>query len=320
VRIVIEDVKSDPAFAPYSALAAAAGFRAVQCTPLLDSDGKPVGMFSTHFPRPHRPSPLELVQFDLYAHQTAQFIERVKNEVRLQRLTRALLVSQEEAQRATARELHDVFSQELVAIAMEITSMKQDGRTKAGETGRFQALAQQISDLATRIHQTSRRLHPAVLDDLGLTPALRQECESFQQTSGIATEFSPVHIPPDIPGDVALCLYRVAQEALRNISKHAAESDMVVVSLTGGGDAITLTVRDKGDGFELDHALRKGGLGLISMDERVRAENGVLTVQSTPGEGTTVTAFIPLHDAQPEGPPRIEESEAEKSKAENAKA
>jgi two-component system, NarL family, sensor kinase len=97
-----------------------------------------------------------------------------------------------------------------------------------------------------------------------------------------------------IPKDAALCLYRVAQESLRNISKHAADAKDVAISLTGDSDRITLEVRDSGRGFESDEALRKGGLGFITMEERLRLVHGELKVRSEPGTGTVITAFVPL--------------------------
>jgi signal transduction histidine kinase len=164
-------------------------------------------------------------------------------------------------------------------------------------------IGEKIAHLAEAIHGTSRRLHPAILDDLGLETALREECRTFQQNFKIPVEFTAENVPASIPKEVSLCLYRVAQEGLRNIGKHSAEAAQVRVLLMGGAekrgtqkrrDAITLRIEDTGDGFDLDQALRKGGLGLISMEERVRLVGGELKVQSQPGQGTTVTAFVPL--------------------------
>lgn len=303
-RIIVEDVELDPEYAPHRAVAAAAGYRAVQSTPLNDENGTPIGMFSTHFRKPHRPSDLELVRFDLYASQAAQFIQRLRSDAQLQKLTRALLMSQEEGNRQIARELHDVFSQELVAIGMELSSLKKDSKPEAKQAARLSELSQKLTELAKRLHQTSRNLHPAVLEELGLEPALRQECDSFQSASGIPTDFATGNVPAQIPLEMALCLYRVAQEALRNIQKHTQNTDQVWVSLMGSPGGITLVVRDRGNGFELDTALRKGGLGLISMEERVRAENGRFTVQSELGKGTTVTACLPLQTTQAENAAR----------------
>jgi GAF domain-containing protein len=123
-------VKLDLAFAPHLATAAAAGYRAVQSTPLLGSDGTLLGMFSTHFRQPHRPSEEELARFDLYANQAAQFIQRITAEERLRRLSGALMETQESGNREIARELHDFFSQELVGIGLELKSLKNGARSE----------------------------------------------------------------------------------------------------------------------------------------------------------------------------------------------
>lgn len=236
--------------------------------------------------------------------------ERKKNERtlleykdHLQKLTGTLLSAQETGNREVARELHDVFSQELAAVGMEISSLKEDAKSGADLAGRLSELGKKITRLAADIHRTSRELHPAILEELGLEPALREECESFHQRSGIPVQFAAEGVPAGLPNDVALCLYRIAQESLRNIHKHAADADAVRVSLTGSPEGVTLRVEDTGDGFDLDEARAKGGLGLISMEERVRLVNGKLTVQSQPGKGTTVIAVVPLKNVPLEEKP-----------------
>jgi PAS domain S-box-containing protein len=235
--------------------------------------------------------------------------ERKKNEQaledyqqQLQRLTASLIAAQESGNRELARELHDVFSQELAAVGMEISSLKEQARSGGELAERLSDLGKKISRLAREMHRTSRELHPAILEELGLEPALRQECEAFQERSGIPTRFTAAHVPAGLAKEVATCLYRVAQESLRNIAKHASGAQAVRGSLSGGSEGITLRIEDTGDGFDLDEALKKGGLGLISMEERIRLVNGKLTIQSQPDKGTKVTAFVPFrkeskHDA-----------------------
>ena len=297
-RIILEDVNKDAEFATHRAAAAAAGYRAVQSTPLFGADGKPIGIFSTHFREPHRPTEQEMRWLDLYTHRAALFIERVRTEEQLQRVTQAVLQAQEEGNREIARELHDVFSQDLAALGMKMTALRNDLRFEADQEARFTEIRQEIAELAKRIHQTSRALHPTVVEDLGLEAGLRQGCESFQETYGMAAEFAANGVPAGISLDTAMCLYRVAQESLRNVYKHAGKTAKVWVSLSGNRDGVTLIVKDQGGGFEFDGVFGKGGLGLISMEERVRAVGGTLEVQSKPGAGTTVTAFVPLVDGR----------------------
>jgi signal transduction histidine kinase len=143
----------------------------------------------------------------------------------------------------------------------------------------------------------SRRLHPAVLDELGLAAALREECVAFSAQAAIPCGVESSGVPRSLPEDVSLCLYRVAQESLRNIAKHA-QASKVRVSLSGSKDGITLRVEDTGNGFDPKEVKGKGGLGLISMEERVRLLNGKFAIQSHPGKGTRVEVLVPLRRKQ----------------------
>ena len=111
-------------------------------------------------------------------------------------------------------------------------------------------------------------------------------------------EFTSGKVPSPLSGDVSLCLYRVAQESFRNIGKYA-QADEVTVDLSGSRGAIVLTIDDLGDGFELEEGRGKGGLGLVSMEERVRLVNGTFSIQSRPGEGTRVEVSVPLQPGRP---------------------
>jgi len=217
----------------------------------------------------------------------------------LQKLTAGLLAAQERQSQEIARELHDGFSQELVAIGLELHSLKTKAKPRSDIARRVSEIGAVVGRLATDIYNLSRQLHPAIVEELGLEPALRQECQYFQEHFGISTHFTANHIPAQLSEDVCLCLYRVAQESLQNIGKHAAEAHRVCVSLSGSPREAVLVVKDTGAGFKLDLAMKKGGLGLISMDERVRLVRGKLTIQSEPGKGTIVTAVVPIDGKQP---------------------
>jgi PAS domain S-box-containing protein len=231
----------------------------------------------------------------------------------LQRLTAGLLTAQESESRELARELHDVISQELAVVAMEISSLRQNAKPEIAL--RLSEIGNRVGRLAKEIHQTSRQLHPTVLEELGLEPALRQECQAFQERSGILTRFAAKSIPAGLSKDAGLCLYRVAQECLRNVGKHAADARAVRVSLEGGPQGVTLVVKDTGGGFERGRALKKGGLGLISMEERVRLVEGTLTIRSAPSKGTTVNVFVPTKE--PDRSERLSERQVQAGRQAN---
>ena len=151
--------------------------------------------------------------------------------------------------------------------------------------------------LSESVHSLSRQLHPSILDDLGLTDALRSECLSVHKRDGISVKYYPQDVPTDLPRDVALCVYRVAQESLRNVARHA-RSARASVRLIATGRELVLCVRDRGIGFDVA-ARREGGLGLESMRERARLIRARLSVRSRPGEGTKVILRVPLQRRQP---------------------
>jgi PAS domain S-box-containing protein len=300
-RVIIEDVETDPDFDLHRHVAASSGFRAVQSTPLFSRRGEPLGMMSTHFRQPHRPSEHALRFTDLYAAHAAEMIERSQGETavllyqqELQALTAKLIEAQEMESKYLARELHDDFSQKLAVLGMEMADLAHRTAGSSEELGsRLLEFTEQIGNLAKDIHRISRQLHPAILDDLGLAAALKNECAAFSEQYGIPTEFDPDDIPQAVPDDISLCLYRVAQECLRNVGKHAHVTE-ARVALSGGLDEIAMEIADVGNGFDPEKVGGKGGLGLISMEERVRLVKGTFSIRSQPGTGTQVTVRVPL--------------------------
>ncbi|HEY7334746.1 MAG TPA: chemotaxis protein CheB [Bryobacteraceae bacterium] len=216
----------------------------------------------------------------------------VRYQTELRNLTARLLGMQETGNRELARELHDDLSQKLAALGMEISTLLQPAKAPNEFAERVQALGARVNGLAEEVHALSRRLHPAILDELGLRAAVKEECIGFSSQTGVPVQFESRELPAHIPDSVSLCLCRVAQESLRNIAKHAGAAE-VRVEIWGAKDGIHLRVVDSGRGFNLDEAKGKG-LGLISMEERVRLENGNFAILSTPGHGAAVEVFVPL--------------------------
>jgi signal transduction histidine kinase len=212
---------------------------------------------------------------------------------RLQELTAGLLNAQENASRALARDLHDVFSQELSVLATQIFILQKESKSNDELASRLSELGARSVRLAHNLHRTSRELHPTILEDLGLKAALAEECDTFQERSRIRTQFTAENIPAELPAGVSVCLYRVVQESLRNIGKHAANCNAVRV-IVSGSQGVTLRIEDNGEGFNLEDAHKKGGLGLISIEERVRLVNGSLSIHSEPGKGSTLEVVVPI--------------------------
>lgn len=222
--------------------------------------------------------------------------DRRRAEELAQAVTGRLLTVQEEERARLARELHDDITQRLARLAIDV------GRCELGTADQTPAeTAREVREglvrLSEDVHALSYRLHPAVLEELGLAEALRTEADRFRRRENLRVELSLAGIPDQVPDPAALGLFRIAQEALRNVSRHAGAS-RVQLSLRGLDDGLQLAVSDDGRGFDPAVAGAGRTLGLASMRERIHLLGGELEIESQPGQGTTVLAWAPLN-----GPP-----------------
>ncbi len=216
-----------------------------------------------------------------------------QSEKDLRTLAGRLIYAQEDERRRLARELHDDLSQRLAMLAIDAEDLQQGlGAYPEPLQKQLRNIQDQVVEIAKDVHDLSRRLHPSILETLGLANAIRSECRSFTQREGITAHFDAQPIPAHIRKEVTLCIYRIVQEGLRNIAKHARAKE-AHVSLSAEGDAICLSIRDDGIGFDPGLSRGRGGLGLASMDERVRLIQGSVTINSKPGAGTAITVRIP---------------------------
>jgi two-component system sensor histidine kinase UhpB len=205
------------------------------------------------------------------------------------------LISAQEGERARiARELHDDCNQRLAAMAIAIDNLRRGGlNSKTATAQALEDLQRRVITLSQNLREISHDLHPGVLQHAGLVMALRGSCAEVSGVHDLKVDFDA---PPDLdplPADMALCLYRVTQEALHNIVRHSGARN-AHVTVARRFDEIVLTVTDDGRGFVRG---RTNGLGLLSIDERVRLLNGTVSLQSAPGRGTTLSATIPVADA-----------------------
>jgi two-component system NarL family sensor kinase len=234
------------------------------------------------------------------SHANARLGRQIAKRKELQEarteLLHRLVRAQEEEHRRIARELHDDLTQRLAVLAIDVGKIEQLPGCPGDIGKRACSIREELAALSESVHSLSRQLHPSILDDLGLVDALRSECLSLDRRDGISVEYTAEHVPTDLPRHVALCVYRVAQEALRNVARHAA-SPRASVRLVADKRELVLRVRDRGVGFEVGMQC-KTGLGLESMRERARLIHARLTVRSQPGSGTQITLRVPLHRSQ----------------------
>jgi two-component system, NarL family, sensor histidine kinase DevS len=202
-----------------------------------------------------------------------------------------VVAAQELERRRLARELHDETGQALTSILLGLRGIEdapneESVRTAVGEVReRVRATLQDVRRLAVE-------LRPSALDDFGLVPALERLLDGFAERTGIAVEFEPALPEGRLPPEVETALYRIVQESLTNVVKHA-QAGRVSVVLTRRADSVSVVVEDDGVGFEPGRA-REGGLGLLGMQERVALLGGRVTIESRPGAGTTFVAEVPL--------------------------
>jgi len=219
-------------------------------------------------------------------------LERSRGQLRA--LAASLVRSQEEERRRLSEELQEDLNQGVAMLAVEVEALRQRLHPSDGWVRKeLGSLKDRIVELSEGLHRVTHQLHPSSLEDLGLGPTLKSYCAELSSRGPVRVSFRAADLSRNLPKEVALCLYRVAQEALRNVTQHSG-AQSASVRLSRNRQGICLSVTDRGAGFEPDSAQPRGGLGLLRMEERTRQAGGSLTVKSRPGKGTRVEAHIPL--------------------------
>ena len=216
------------------------------------------------------------------------------SERQLRVLAGTVLTAQEDERRRLSRELHDDVTQRLAFLSLELGNAIKEIPDSLAETHvRLRVLQEQTIQLSTEVRRLSHGLHPSVIEDFGLSIALEEFCHQFGIAKAIHVGFDGFVEDSRLDPSGATCLYRVAQESLRNAVAHGRATD-IRVELIADGASIQLRVRDNGTGFSTEGTRSKAGLGLISMQERIRFVHGNLTISSQPGQGTEIRASVPL--------------------------
>ncbi len=218
--------------------------------------------------------------------------QRRRAEAAANEVSARFIHAQEEDRSRLARELHDDVTQRLASLAIDAGREERKSlNSLAGSAMR--TMREHLVRLSEDVHALSYRLHPSIVEDLGLLEALKAECERHSTTCLIRLDGNPEAIPENLPRDVALCLFRIVQEGLRNIARHAgaSQAEVQLRSLDGG---LQLSVRDNGDGFDPAQNRSRMSLGHASMRQRVSLLGGKVDIVGIPGQGTTISAWVPL--------------------------
>jgi PAS domain S-box-containing protein len=230
-----------------------------------------------------------------YIGSCMDITDRIEAEEAARDLSARLINAQEEERARLARELHDDFTQRLARMAIDLGRLQHASAVPAAMTDLVRGVREGLVRLSEDVHAISYELHPAVLVDLGLDAALKVECENLSKREAVAVDVKFRDLPDAIPRNLAICLFRIAQEALRNAVRHG-RATRIELSLRGIEGGLQLAVRDNGLGFDATLHRKRPGLGLSSMVERVRLVGGELDVESEPGHGTSIVTWVPLSE------------------------
>ena len=224
----------------------------------------------------------------------ADISDRKQAEAALASVGGRLIEAQEQERSRIARELHDDISQRLALLTVELERLQQELPDSPEEIVRHMGkLRTQTAEIAGDIQSLSHELHSTRLEHLGLVPAMRGFCKEFSEQKKVKIDFKIDDLPGSLTPEISLCLFRVMQEALHNSAKHSGVEHFDV-GLWTTWDEIHLTVRDSGAGFDSEAAKEGRGLGLISMQERLKLLKGTLSIESQPKRGTTIHARVPF--------------------------
>jgi signal transduction histidine kinase len=204
-----------------------------------------------------------------------------------------LIAAQEEERVRIARDLHDDLSQRMALLSIGLEQFEQGMPDLSSDARQqIQGVSELASEVSSTLHDLTHQLHPFRLDSLGLVSSVGGLCRELSNQHNLRVQFVHSDIPRQIPKDVTLCLFRIVQEALRNVIKHSGAAE-AKVELIGRGDNIELGIFDCGTGFNVEAVRGKGGLGLISMRERLRLVGGHFSIDSEPDRGTRIRVRIP---------------------------
>ena len=269
----------------------------------LKKTGEPIDIDGVGHRVAWRGRPARLVQINDITERvrTQQTLQSLNRELelsheRLRALSRRLFEVQEEERRRLARDLHDDVGQALTALKIQLESLARSGGELAARS-RVDEIVDTVQHTLERVRQLSLSLRPPQLDDLGLAAALRSHLDRQARVAGLQAHFEMADAPQEVPPDTETACFRVAQEAINNVLRHARARNLWVRLFTAGGK-LAISVRDDGRGFDIESVRERsaggGSLGLLGMEERMALAGGSFELRSAPGQGTILMATFPL--------------------------
>jgi signal transduction histidine kinase len=293
--VFVSDIDSDPLLEAYRELARRFGLRACWSFPVLATDGHVLGTFAVYYQRPREADPAVVELVSRVAHVAAIAIERRQVEDRALALSERTEAIREDERTRIARELHDQLGQSLTALKLDLSWLARRLGSDPAVVGKIQDMTQFADGMIQSVGRISAGLRPGVLDILGLEAAIKWQINEFTRRTGVRCELRAELDDLQLDGGLATAVFRIFQEALTNVTRHASAS-RVAVDLRIEGPMLVLEVADDGVGLHAT-GTRHRSLGLLGMAERARRLGGDCVVRPREPKGTTVLLRVPLRVA-----------------------
>jgi len=290
--VYVEDIETDPLWIDYRELARAHGLRACWSTPILSNEGRVLGTFALYYREPRAPTGEDLALIERATHLAGIAIEHLQLEDQLRALSAHVESVREDERTGIAREIHDVLGQALTALKMDLAWLARRATGQEALLEKLRAMSEATDEIIQQVRRISTELRPGVLDDLGLLAAIEWQAQEFEERTGtLCTVESNVGDAP-LPRDVSTALFRIFQEALTNVARHA-EAREVAVHLWLADGELRMEVRDDGRGITVAQAGNPRSLGLLGIRERARRLGGGAAIAAGPSGGTVVWVHVP---------------------------
>jgi PAS domain S-box-containing protein len=294
--IFVSDIESDPLWTDYREIARPHGLRACWSTPILASDGRVLGTFALYYREPRAPDDATLALIARATHVAGIAIERRLVDEQLRALSGRIEAAREDERTAMAREIHDELGQALTALKMDVAWVlrRSEGVPLSGPVvDKLKAMSGMTDQIIDQVRRISTELRPGVLDDLGLVAAIEWLTHEFAARTGVTCVFASNVPEGRFERNVSTVVFRILQEALTNVARHA-EASRVAVRLDQDNAQLRLEVNDNGRGISQEAISDPKSLGLLGIRERARRLGGTITLSGTRDLGTLVAVEIPL--------------------------
>jgi PAS domain S-box-containing protein len=291
--VLVEDIETDPLWVDYRALASRFGLRACWSTPIVGGGGAVVGTFALYYREPRKPREEELAVIGRATHIAGIAIQRDRLTDELRALTAHVEAVREDERTSVAREIHDVLGQALTALKMDISWLSRHSVAEPTCAAKLQEMSAMTDDLVDAVRRISADLRPGVLDDLGLGAAIEWQAEDFQRRTGTTCIVHSNVGEMRFDRDVGTAVFRIFQEALTNVARHA-DATLVEVHLEQDGTRLRLSVRDDGRGISAEALGKSTSLGILGMRERARRLAGTVDLRRDGESGTVLVLELPV--------------------------